>query len=532
MATTGATGGNSGGRAHAAPGDIEADVVILGGGPAGEHAVGRCHDAGLSAALVEQELVGGECSYWACTPSKTLLRPGQVLAAARDVPGAAEAVTGALDVEAALARRNWMTSDWNDSGQLTWLAGQKAVLVRGHGRLAGERVVEVTTPDGELRRVRARRAVIVATGSEPAMPPIPGLAETAHWDNRGATSAQEIPARLAVLGGGPVGVELAQAFRRLGSREVTVVEAADRLLPGQEPFAGEEVAAAFAAEGIEVLTSAKATAVERISPPGNGGSSGGSGSGSAGEIRLTVTTAGKGPDGAAGGAADTGDGGDGDGGGAAGGSGMRTIVADQLLVATGRRPKTKDIGAETVGCTPGAPLPVDDRLRVTTVPEGWLYAVGDVNGRALLTHMAKYQARVAVDTIAGGRLRNEVDDRGAPGVVFTDPQVASVGLTEAAAEAAGLRVRCVRIPLSDVGASSIVAAHVRGAAQLVVEEPSGRLVGATFVGPDAGEILQSATIAVTGEMTIEQLRHAVAAFPTLSELWLELTLAYLRLRAA
>lgn len=455
------------------------DVIVIGAGPAGEAAAGRCADAGLTVAVVERELLGGECSYWACVPSKTLLRPGDVLAAAARVPGAAQAVTGGVDAPEAFAQRDYMTGHWDDAGQEKWLAGKNIALVRGSGRLLGDRLVQVTTADGQVARLLARRAVVLATGTRPLIPPVDGLRDIRLWDNRDATSASEVPERLLVLGGGPVGAELAQGFRRLGCRGVTVVEGAERLLHREEPFAGREVRAAFEAEGITVITGQLMAAAHRDDA----------------DSPVMATLA--------------------DG---------REVTADEILVAVGRRPATDELGLEAVGLRPGGFVDVDDRMRATGVPAGWLYAVGDCNGRAQLTHMGKYQGRIAGDAIAGRRpppVSGVV-----PRVTFTDPQVCAVGMTEVQAREAGLPVRTAVFGTGEVPGSYVRGNGRGGTSMLVVETERRTVVGATFTGQGVQELLHSATVAIVGQLTLDTLRDAVPSFPTVSEVWLHLLEQY------
>ena len=453
------------------------DVIVLGAGSTGTNVAWYARDNALSVAVIERELVGGECSYWACIPSKALLGPPNALAAARRLPGASAAVTGELDVDAVLARRDDFIADLDDDGQARWVGSIGADLLRGTGRLVGEREVEVTAADGTTRRLRADRAVVVATGSRPAVPPVQGLADIRLWDNRDVTTAKQIPERLVVLGGGVVGCEMAQAYRRLGATQVTVVGRADRLVAAHDPWVGELLADAFADEGISVLTGRSAVQAARA--------------GGDGPVTLTLD------DGS-------------------------TVTGDELLVAAGRRFNTDDIGLESVGLQPGGPLQVDDQLRVAGVEGGWLYAAGDVNGRALLTHQGKYQGRQVGDIIAGKSRSTDADHRAVPQVVFTDPEIASVGHTEQQARALGMHVKVVRYAPGSVAGARLLWGEVRSGAQLVIDQHRRVLVGATFVGPAVGEILHAATIAIIGQVPIDTLWHAVPAFPTVSEVWLRL----------
>jgi pyruvate/2-oxoglutarate dehydrogenase complex dihydrolipoamide dehydrogenase (E3) component len=464
------------------------DVIVIGAGPTGENVADRAVKGGLSAAIVESCLVGGECSYFACIPSKVLLRSSAALEAARHVDGAKQAITGSLDASAVFARRTRFTSSWTDASQVEWLKHANVALLRGHGRLAGERLVDVQAADGSVTRLTARQAVVICTGTDPMLPAIPGLAEASPWTNREATRADRVPPRLAVLGGGPVACELAQAFRSLGSKEVTILDRGDRLLERFEPLVGEKIAAKFSDLGIAVHNSVNVTRVQRRSPGT--------------PVQIWFECANSAP---------------------------ASLEADEILVATGRVPKTKDIGLETVSLKPGDWLDVDDTCRVKSVPSGWLYAAGDVNHRALLTHMGKYQARVCGDAIAA-RAKNRavppVIQAPVPQVVFTDPEAAAVGLTEEQAKGAGMQVRAVEYDMSHISGAAIVADGYQGRAKIVVDEDRRVIVGASLVGQDVGELIHAFTIAVVAAIPLDRLWHAVPCFPTMSEIWLRLLESY------
>ncbi|MBA4247804.1 MAG: pyridine nucleotide-disulfide oxidoreductase [Microbacterium sp.] len=464
------------------------DVVVIGAGAVGENVADRAVQGGLSVLIVEGELVGGECSYWACMPSKALLRATSVLRAAHAVPGARAAVTGEIDASAVLASRDAVASNWNDAGQVRWLQKTGIALARGHARLDGERRVVITATDGSTRTVSATHAVAICTGSTAAMPPIEGLADARPWTSRAITSTDTVPGRLAIIGGGVVGCEMATAFVSLGST-VTLL-ARSGLLAGVEDFAGAAVAERLRADGAEVLLN---TSPERVDRHADG------------TVAITLP-------------------------------GGRVIDVDEVVVATGRAAATSDLGLETVGLEPGSWLEVDDTLRVRGFD--WLYAVGDVNKRALLTHQGKYQARAAGDVIAARASGASVDDSpwgthvatadhdAVPQVTFTSPEVASVGLTAEQATQKGLHTRVVDYELGWLAGATVHGDDYRGTARMVVDVDREVIVGFTLVGDDMGELLHAATIAIVGEVPIARLWHAVPAYPTLSEIWLRLLEGY------
>jgi len=472
--------------------ETEFDLIVIGGGAVAENVADRAVQGGLTAVLIESELVGGECSYWACMPSKALLRSGIALRAAQNVEGTKQAVTGELDVAATLRRRDSFTSDWDDQGQVDWVEGAGISLVRGHGRITGVKTVAVEGADGSLTHLTARHAVVVSTGSDPLLPDIDGLAGVSPWTPRDATSAKIIPESLAIIGGGVVAVEMATAYASFGCA-VTVI-ARTGLLGTQEDFAAELVGESLKKLGVTLRLGASPTKARR------------------GDDGVTLTLA------------------EGD-----------TVTAAEVLVATGRAPRTGDIGLDTVGLEPGDWIDVDDTLLAraeTNHKHGWLYATGDVNHRALLTHQGKYQARAAGDVIAARALGKAVHDgewgahaatadhAAVPQVTFSDPEVASVGLTSTAAAKAGFDIRVVDYELGNVAGASLQADGYAGRARMVVDEKRKVLLGVTFVGQDVSELIHAATIAVVGEVTIDRLWHAVPAYPTMNEIWLRLLETY------
>jgi pyruvate/2-oxoglutarate dehydrogenase complex dihydrolipoamide dehydrogenase (E3) component len=472
------------------------DVVVIGAGPTGENVADRTAAAGLTTVIVEAALLGGECSYSACIPSKAMLRGPIAVAAARSIDGARQAVTGDVDAAATFARRSRLTSNDDDSGQQTWVADAGIHLIRGTARITGEREVTVERSDGGTVVLRPGVAVVVCTGTTPAIPAIDGLIDAQPWTNRQATHTDTAPRRLVVLGGGPVGCELATAFRMLGSETVTLVERGPRVLGRLDAIAGDAVRAGMQSLGIDVRTGTQTTSVARADN---------------GVVSVEMSSS---------------------------GDGAARIEADEIIVALGRQPATTGLGLELLGLEPGTSLAADDTGLVHGVDGRWLYAAGDVTGAVLLTHIGKYQARACGDAIVE-RARHGVDldfepwskqmataqHDAVPQVVFTMPEVAAVGLSADQARERGMTVRVVAHTI-DVAGANLHADDYTGTAQLVIDSDRDVVVGALFVGPDVGELLHAATVAVVGEVPIDRLWHAVPSFPTISEVWLRLLESY------
>ncbi len=482
------------------PDRSEWDVAVIGGAPPGENAAQYATQySGLDAVIIEADLMGGECSYWACMPSKGLLRPVEILDIGRHLPGVKQALGDRpLDVNAVLARRDAIVNHHDDSSQVQWALSAGIDVIRGHGRLDGERRVVVTKPDGTTRTVTARHAVVLDTGSSAAMPPVDGLAGARPWTSRDVTNVHTVPQRVVIIGGGVVACEAATWLVGLGARELTIVESGTCLLAKNEPFAGELVAAQLRASGVRLELNTRLASVSRpeVNDAGVGELHGG---------EVTV-------------ALENGD----------------VLTADEIVIAAGRRPNSTGIGLPSVGLDDGGYVDVDDHLAVTGVSGDWLYAIGDVCGRALLTHMGKYQARIAGEVIAAratgrplddgpfSRHRDVADHAQVPQVTFTDPEVGSVGHTEKTARDAGIDVETVEYDLAALAGTYLLREDYVGRAKLVIDRASDTLVGATFVGSAISDLVHAATVAVVAKVPLAALWHAVPSYPTPSEIWLRL----------
>lgn len=465
------------------------DIVVIGAGPVGENAADRAVRGGLSALLIESELVGGECSYWACMPSKALIRPATALKAAKNVAGSREASRGELDVDAVLKRRDSFAAHWQDDGQVSWVKDAGIALRRGQAKLLDERLVRITDSDGEQTVVRAKYAVVLATGSVPVFPEIPGLADTDFWGTREATSAQQVPTSLTVIGGGVAGTELAQIYARLGAQVVQLVRG--EVLAQMPEAVRKIIRESLRTDGVDLREHTSPQRIERD-----------------GDFRIHLDS--------------------------------ETLRSEELLIATGRRPAIAGIGLEDLLSGESADrneaeqisqLRTDDTGLVAGTD--WLYAVGDAAGKVLLTHQGKYEARITGAVLAARAADEQVDpapwsayaqtanEYAVPSVVFTDPEVATVGRSLERARDEGVDAVSVELPIAVAG-SSLYQDDYEGWAQLVLDRQKRTLVGATFAGAGVAELLHSVTIAIVGEVTVDRLWHAVPAYPTISEVWLRL----------